>query len=432
MISVKKIISIAAVAALSVSLFAQSHTIPAHGNPESLTGLVGDVDNYMNVNSWSDVEFNKFYGFMGYNDPATLLGNAFNAGFATRIGKIYTGYYFAGNFVGSEFKTSNETTKNEDGEVTTEEKSKALGGTGANKFEFATLIGLGNFNVGSFSLGNLAVRPAIRYVGNNATDFASGKSVDKDAKTDGTGKVNTNKSTIWPEVAVGFNTELNGLKLSPRGKFGIQFINDSEKEESKGTNNDVAYSSKETTSNSNPVVIFGFGTDLELPKSEGSIATTSFAFDADFEFNNPTYKYYKYAKNGDNESTQDTKTKKHGTKYVQLSSGWATTVKPDEKVTLSFAAGIPVLFTFTNDEEKTTKITTTNGTSADPVVSYKNLNTIKESKVEIYPTLSTGLSYKATNKLTLKVGADVNLPHWVNTSTTTITYDKTTEERKEN
>ena len=45
--------------------------------------------------------------------------------------------------------------------------------------------------------------------------------------------------------------------------------------------------------------------------------------------------------------------------------------------------------------------------------------------------MSTGLSYKATNKLTLKVGADVNLPNWVIDNKTEITYDGTTEERKE-
>ena len=424
MISVKKIISTAAIAVLSVSLFAL---------PKSLTGLVEDVDNYMDVNSWSDVEFNKYFGFMGYNDPNGLAANDFNAGLATRIGKLYTGFFFAGNLAGSHTKTVTGTSTTTVGDTTynANGKTSTTEGTDSHTFELASLIGLGNFSAGNIALNGLAVRPSIRYKANDDnTTWESGKVVNELTKDDYTYKDNKNNWSLTPAVAVGFNTELGGLKLTPRGEFSLGLNVNNTKYEKKGTESDASVSTNNTSSYTNTVVSLSFGTGLELPKAEDSIATTSFDFDVGLSINNPTSKTHNYSKTASTETTNDTKTNRHGTKYVSVSSGWTTTVKPNEKLGIVFKGELPVWMSFSNNESKITSSNTINGTTTDTVY-YANNATTKNSSVSIYPNLYASLSYKATNKLTFKVGADVTLPYWTLSSNKVTTYDSTAEERKE-
>lgn len=67
--------------------------------PESYTsstteGRFGlDVDDYMDVNSWSGVKFDKGFGFLSYNSG---VNNGISLGYATHLFGAYVGLWFAG------------------------------------------------------------------------------------------------------------------------------------------------------------------------------------------------------------------------------------------------------------------------------------------------------------------------------------------------
>lgn len=75
--------------------------------PESYTssttqGRFGlDVDDYMDVNSWSGVNFDKGFGFLSYNSG---VNNGISLGYATHLFGAYVGLWFAGH--GGDFTLS--------------------------------------------------------------------------------------------------------------------------------------------------------------------------------------------------------------------------------------------------------------------------------------------------------------------------------------
>ena len=128
MISVKKIISIAAVAALSVSLFAQTSMTNT-----ATAGLFStDVDNYLDVNSWSEVKPEKFFAYFGMRS-----GN-YDLGFAKNFKDCYWGTYFSGNLGTS---TSTKTTSGDSTSINNTTSSPTY-------FNFNNIIGLGNLGIG--------------------------------------------------------------------------------------------------------------------------------------------------------------------------------------------------------------------------------------------------------------------------------------------
>ena len=76
MISLKKLITVTAVAVLSLNLFAQTSKTNT-----ATAGLFGnDVDDYMSVNYWSGIAPEKFFGYFGMG--RNRAGNTYNLGFA--------------------------------------------------------------------------------------------------------------------------------------------------------------------------------------------------------------------------------------------------------------------------------------------------------------------------------------------------------------
>ncbi|AEF81835.1 TDE2508 family outer membrane beta-barrel protein [Leadbettera azotonutricia] len=103
--NIKKIVVVlAAGLALSTAAFAQSN--PHSFVSDNTWGLfVTDVDNYMSVNDWGKLQFEKAFGYFqagnNYQGPANdAADNALgvSGGFSRYIGKTYFGFYFNGNF----------------------------------------------------------------------------------------------------------------------------------------------------------------------------------------------------------------------------------------------------------------------------------------------------------------------------------------------
>ena len=130
MISIKKITAVAAAAVLSFGLFAQ--TEPVSKTSVATAGLFGnDVDDFTNVNYWSNVAPKQFFAYFGMGK--NTVGSTYDLGFAKQFKKVYWGTYFSGNL------GSVSTTKTTTAGTTTKTKT-----TGDSEFLFNNTFGFGN------------------------------------------------------------------------------------------------------------------------------------------------------------------------------------------------------------------------------------------------------------------------------------------------
>lgn len=350
--------------------------------PTSQSGLVSEVDDYMDVNSWQSVQFDKLFTHVGYN-----INNQFNAGLATRLGKVYIGGFFYGNFIDSTTTTSKSKVGDKKSKETIsttdipggkddesihnwgdlfnnltnligdedEYKTGIFGAKSAEQvFQLSALIGI----------GNLGIKPSILFApksGNSTTKVTN----DGDSVT-----VTRNAYEIYPQVDVGFNLSLAGLALTPHAHVGFDFA----PYKTTTKNND-----KYVSGSSNTWTMLGFGTGLELPKKDGSIITHSFSMDLDFAFRSKTKSF----------SGTTTSTGEDGFTLGAFTLGWTGNLALADNLSVKFASTLPIEW------------------------GVKRIGTAKEAKIsatEIAPTFATSLKYQATQKLALGLSADLGLP----------------------
>ncbi len=134
MISIKKFTAVAAAAVLSFGLFAQ--TEPVSKTSVATAGLFGnDVDDFTNVNYWSNVAPKQFFAYFGMG--TNTVGSTYDLGFAKQFKKFYWGTYFSGNL------GPVTTTKTTTAGTTTKTKT-----TGDSEFSFNNTFGFGNVGLG--------------------------------------------------------------------------------------------------------------------------------------------------------------------------------------------------------------------------------------------------------------------------------------------
>lgn len=145
MINFKKALAGAALLAAAVSFASADDKItvnataindvnaaPASMSDASTAGRFGtDVDDYMGVNDWSNVEFDKWFGFVGYN----FDGNKFNMGYATKLKDNYLGFYFGG--YGADFTMKSRFSSDTDAVP----NSYTYQATSTEQYAFALLFG---------------------------------------------------------------------------------------------------------------------------------------------------------------------------------------------------------------------------------------------------------------------------------------------------
>lgn len=235
MISLKKVFVAAAVATLGFGLFAQSSKTNA-----ATAGLFStDVDNFVDVNEWSTVNPEKFFGYFGMND-----GN-YNVGFAKQFEKFYWGTYYDGNIGDSskktyDAKTTADTTVTNWGDLT-----------------FANLFGFGN-------------------IGIKATlNFSGSKSVTEQKEPSVT--TTEDSTSFYGSVRAGLTSfDLAGFNTKPYAY--ISFDTNS----NYGTKKDVT--NKDTEDNRRKSFGIGAGAEVTLSESE----TTTQAVSAAVHFTNYT------------------------------------------------------------------------------------------------------------------------------------------------
>ncbi|MDR2392916.1 MAG: hypothetical protein LBD93_01990 [Treponema sp.] len=133
--------------------------VPESGTSKATLGaLTNDIDNFMSVHAFRDVQIPTFMGFLGID------GNGLNLGYAQNIGPLYIGICYGGSLVddlyrrftnqdtNSVLKRDTETTTNsEDGEPKIDTKHDIVNpegdivpGTVISKNDVSVLLGFGN------------------------------------------------------------------------------------------------------------------------------------------------------------------------------------------------------------------------------------------------------------------------------------------------
>ena len=113
MLKMGKTMVLAAIIALALAL-PLSAQLNSNSNTSSATaGMFGnDVDDYMDYHYWSDVSFDKWFGFAGWNVPIMSGSSVPSLGYATNFAGLYLAAWFNGNImsVGSGSKTETTST----------------------------------------------------------------------------------------------------------------------------------------------------------------------------------------------------------------------------------------------------------------------------------------------------------------------------------
>ena len=121
----------------------------------STDGLFGtDVDDYMDVNSWANVQPKKAFAFVGVENDAYSLG------FAHQFSKFYWGTYFGGD-LGDYSSTK---TKTSGGGNTINIENTVAAPTDAAAFTFDNLFGI----------GALGIKAGFKYYDSNSTVVDNG------------------------------------------------------------------------------------------------------------------------------------------------------------------------------------------------------------------------------------------------------------------
>ncbi|MBQ9494869.1 MAG: hypothetical protein IJR50_04435 [Treponema sp.] len=191
-------------ACASAALFAQtpllqSSVIPSLGAPYSFTksttvGVFGtEVDDFMDVHGWKNVNAEKFFGYAGYDMGA----GGINLGFSKQLAPLYFGLSFDGKLGKLESHSISNTVNTN--------KSGTLKVDTTNTFTAQALFGF----------GILGLRAGLYY-----------RPVNVDNSTNTTSGITTvNKKEhyyIFPELTLGFNMDAGSISLNPWARLGLQ------------------------------------------------------------------------------------------------------------------------------------------------------------------------------------------------------------------
>ncbi len=378
---IKNAVALAMLLGGGIALNAQESTMPA---PVSLSGLVSEVEDFMDVNAFQDVTFEKVFVYAGWSDTtnsssSSTSSNTFNMGVAKNFGSLYTGLFFNADFTGFKNTITTETTTNS-------KKTTATGeATDGNGFAISALVGF----------GNIGIKGSVLFKNGGSGNNTGTTTTVSDNSTTSTETEWTQKYELYPEIRAGMNLEVGDIALSPYAYFGLD-INPN-------------YSSTKTTSSSygttftkddssHTWILFGLGSGLALP--EGEMAAHSFAAALDFAFDTDERNTY----STNSSANTSTKTTGYGNSIVTFTPEWSVDITPIETVTVSFGASLPFKFINETTAHTTTSVSGTT-TTTEKADTYKNSVT-----TDIEPSFNADVVWQAAEKLGVHVGAEFTLP----------------------
>jgi len=374
-LSKKALVTVFLLTVCFAAVFAQSTYTPDLNlaniriSPESMTststGLFGtDVDDYLDVNEWSNVKPQKLFGFLSYG-PTGVGANNLNTGFAAPVGKFYLGGFFGGQLNG--WTSTKTTTKNSKGSNSTT--------TGTpNTASGSILFGFDNIGV----MGNITYAPG------------SPNSTTTNSLTNTT--TTNNNFSLETALKAGMNI---------KGPKDIVFKTSAElalTSKVNKTTSKVGSSPRDLISDTSKYTLrlnggVGFDFAHNGPVTQGA----NFALNTAWNIY-PTVTY-------DVNSTK-MKNETHGQLHdtLTLDSAWQITYEPEgSKVAVKAKVGVPVAFSFDKNEDYAKN--TTGG-----ITKTKYTDRVSTTRINFAPTLKVGLTYAPIAKFRFNLGSELTLP----------------------
>lgn len=322
----------------------------------STAGLFSnDVDDYMSVNDWANVNPEKFFGFISYETTTGYI----NTGAAHQFKKIYFGGFFKGAF--DAFKTDMSTLDGKtSGSVTTD-------GATRNSFDTSGLFGFGKYGLKA-SMYYLPTK-----VNNTTTDTGT-KTVEWE-----------NKYILKPRVEFGFNQDFKKYILKPHFGLDVNFGVDKHTKEVDGT-----LTLRDDKSEYKLGLDAGLG--IVFPKKGNIEQDMSYDLKTAFTF---------YPEKTGLVGTDDQITKGRADNTIKLEPGYRLTYTPSDRLWLKFGAELPLSLNWVDQAEYT---------EVGGVKTY-TANREKNCYFKIIPAIKLATMFDAVpKKFRLNAGVDFALP----------------------
>lgn len=375
----KKLLAAALVLAVCFAAVSAAERIdPKSMTNESSKGLFGtDVDDYLDVNEWSNVQPTKVFGFLSYGKSGV---GEINTGFAAPIGKFYLGAFFGGQLNDWESEVGTRTGAKQGNGSFSASRTKTT-----NKASGSVLFGFNNIGI----LGNITYIPG------------AGNSTDKHKTLAGLEMIN-NRYTLDVAVKAGFNvTGPKDILFKTSAEVGITSKVNKARVVNKTISPDTyaMANANEHDLHINGGVYFDFAHNG--PVTQGA----SFSLNTDWTIY-PTHVGRTKAAG----TTVDSYMYGRWHDAITLEPSWQITYEPEgSKVALKAKVGVPIEFD--------TKIGF-NYTKTDGKKAY-NTARAHTTTIDFKPELKAGLTYAPIAKIRFNVGAQVNIPKfgWTITKT---------------
>jgi hypothetical protein len=412
-----------------------------------------DVNDYLDPVNWSGVEYDKFFGFLGYAGSPNL-------GFVTKVGSISLGAYYTGTAVAfgqtqtSEVEVTYDTNGEELSRVTTASNSDPFVNTNNT---LGILIGLGPLGpLGGLGI-NVGLRENMYGAAEYRNNFYTGTPLQKDITTYVGGAENGYKvsdfswttGVLTPVISVGTSLPIAAWELKPRLDlaFGFNFGNAGAAapvntnvgtgsfvhETYRSVNGvDTARTKVEYTANRlvfNPV--FSLGADLDFAPGIGP----SLFVDGGLNFHGEDYGVVTKTTNYLVSPTQTQVIKATTGAYDEwrelqlvIRPAYRYSLGLGDRVTLGLLGGVDVDLASHLYKPGNSTVTTTTYTFPDPANNYTQTlrvmaNGTQEemSQVTVTPQAVAAIQFAAIpNRLTLNAGVKATLPAFTTTSTKSI------------
>lgn len=378
----KKLLATALVLAVCFAAVSAAERIdPTSMTNESSKGLFGtDVDDYLDVNEWSNVQPTKMFGFLSYGTSGT---GEINTGFAAPIGKFYLGAFFGGQLHSWKSEVGTRTgAKAGNGSFSA---SSTTANAAPNKASGSVLFGFNNIGI----LGNITYMPEA----GNSTDHH---------KTLGGLKMTNNKYTLDVAVKAGFNVAgPKDILFKTSAEVGITSKVNKARVVNKTISPDTYAMSN---ANEHDLHING-GVYFDFAHNGPVTQAASLSLNTDWTIY-PTHVGRAKAAG----TTVDTYMYGRWHDAIKLEPSWSITYEPEgSKVALKAKVGVPIAF----DTKIGFNYTKTDGKKA--------YNTARQhtTTIDFTPELKAGLTYAPIAKIRFNVGAQVNVPKfgWTITKT---------------
>lgn len=336
------------------------------GSPSSFTkvstfNLFGtDVDDYLDVNSWSNVEPKKIFGYFGYNIGTNTN---LNFGVAKQLKKVYLGTFFTGEL--SSFST-NASSNDADG---ADKSSSTLKSDDINAFTVGALLGFAN---------NIGAKFSVYY---------KPTSINNSDKTDSNDKKYSSYAdnfVIYPEFVIGTVFNKEKFTLTPHATLSLD-----SKVNITTTNND---GTKSVTDSSVYILNLNAGTGIGFPVKDG--VKTDIDLDASTAWS-------LYALETANNDGKKTVVFGHVDNGLKLEGKYTIGFNPLKNLSVKLRCELPLDFAFHSDPEYT---------DVDGTKSYAALRK-NSTIINVQPDFKVALQYALLkNKVFFNAGFDFNVP----------------------